>query len=66
VSNITKQTLRGPVARGLHVYCMIVKVSVTNESSQDHYSLCLKCELLSCVLMLKVVIMKEPSVLWYI
>jgi len=45
---------------------MILEVLVTNESPQDHCSLFLNRELLSCVLMLKVVIMKERSVLGYI
>jgi len=59
------RTLRAPVAKGLPVCCMNCKVVITNQSSQDHWYQCLKCESVSSALRSPVVVMK-PSVLGHI
>jgi len=60
--NSKRRTLLEPVVKDLPIYRTNLEVAITVVSSWDHWFYCLKCELFSFVLMVKV-ILKKPSVL---
>jgi hypothetical protein len=59
---VTVQGGYSPVLKGWHVSCMNSKVAITVQSSRTT-SADVKCELFSCVLMSKMVIIKKLNIL---
>ena len=55
-----QQTLRAHLGKCLHVYCMNLKVPLT--MYYGHWYRCLKCEFFSCVLIFKLVKMKNLNI----